>query len=100
LALDWYDTLLVKQGPNLPYVHYNKGYIEMLDYQNYDTAMVCFARSLQFLPEYAEAYANLGFCYEQKKQFGLSRENYQKAIELNPNLEPALQGLKRISNKK
>ncbi len=100
LALDWYDTLLVRLGPNLPHVHFNKGYIYMIDYQQYDSAIACFNHSLTLNPEYAEACVNLAYCHEQLKQYPQSRSYYQKALTLNPELTQAQQGLERIKRKK
>lgn len=100
LANNWYDTILIKLGNDKPYVHYNKGYIDMIYNENYTAAINCFNKAIELKPDYAEAFCNLAFSYEQQLNFTDAKKMYRKALEINPQLQPAIIGLKRVEQKK
>lgn len=72
--------------------HIEQG-IERLNAKNYDAAIAEFEESAAISPE-AEAYYYLGYTYYlmgRKKDGGnrsLSRENFEKAYEIDPNFTP------------
>lgn len=72
--------------------HIEQG-IERLNAKNYDAAIAEFEESAAISPE-AEAYYYLGYAYYlkgRKKDGGnrsLSRENFEKAYEIDPNFTP------------
>ncbi len=48
----------------------------------------------------ASAYSNLGFIYETKKDKTQAAQFYQKALEINPSLDTAKDGLHRLEKQK
>ena len=67
--------------------------ISLLHAKNYNAAIAAFEESVAISPE-AEAYYYLGYAYYLKSRKGdsesreLSRENFEKAYELDPNFTP------------
>ncbi|ADE10816.1 tetratricopeptide repeat protein [Sideroxydans lithotrophicus] len=44
----------------------------------------CFREALRIVPDFAEAYANLGLLLEKKGDLAAAEQNYRRSIELNP----------------
>lgn len=75
------ETLARQDGRNALYPYW----LGRLDYDadRYDAAILQFQKAIQLAPEMAQAYNNLGLCYDRKDQKQLAVANYQKAIDLN-----------------
>ena len=71
------------------------GYLFMA-YNEYDKAITVFQMNTQAFPNSANVYDSLGEAYLKVGDTTKAKLNYTKAIELNPNLESAIQALKRI----
>ena len=54
------------------------------------------SKTLELNPKYALAYGSRGLAYETKGDYDRAIADYSKAIELDPNLAPAKEGLKRL----
>jgi len=73
--------------------HVEKG-ISLLHAKKYNAAIEEFEQSIQIAPE-AEAYYYLGYAYYLRGRNGdlenkaLSRENFEKAYEIDPNFTPS-----------
>jgi len=59
---------------------YNKG----VDATDLDKKIEYYTKAIELNPEYAEAYCNRGFAYDNKGEYDRAIEDYNKAIELNP----------------
>ena len=98
-ALKTYRFMLDSISNRLPMIHFNMGYIEMLDYENYAEAIQHYDSAILFNTNYPEAYCNRAFCYEKLNQSSLARADFMKALEQQPNMEVAIKGLNRLDGK-
>ena len=57
--------------------------------KHYQQAIEHFTNALQLMPEFAEAYIDLGFAYFSKGELDIAIDNYNKAIELDSQLARA-----------
>jgi tetratricopeptide (TPR) repeat protein len=78
------------------FAYYNKGYVLLVSDSSYTKAIEEFESSLRFYPYYHQAYCNIGLCYENLGEYDEAVKNYKKALEINPQFEPAARGLSRI----
>ena len=58
-------------------------------YKHYQQAIEHFTNALQLMPEFAEAYIDLGFAYFSKDELDIAIDNYNKAMELDSQLARA-----------
>lgn len=96
-AESYYNKVLAINSHNSDALH-NLGYIELTFKENYDKAIDYFTQALEVSPNNIEALTNRALAFELKGSTAMAREGYKTALELNPSFEPALQGLKRVSN--
>jgi tetratricopeptide (TPR) repeat protein len=78
------------------FAYYNKGYVLLVSDSSYEKAIDEFKMSLRYYPYYHQAYCNIGLCYENLGDYKAAEDNYRKSLEINPQFEPAAQGLSRI----
>lgn len=64
----------------------------------HDEAIAKFQEVIKEVPKCGECYANIGAVYVMKNDMAQAEENYKKAIELNPNVVEAYNGLASIYN--
>ncbi len=60
--------------------------------EEYNEALDCFARALEFSPQQEFEYTYIAWCYCNLNNHIKSCEMFEKAIEINPLYEPALSG--------
>jgi len=95
-ALNTYDDILEITGEYFD-AWYNKGYVYLVQLQEYDSAAQQFSKAIQFGPQgYAEAYYNRGLSYEQMGELKKAEADYREALRINPQFDLAAQGLGRI----
>jgi tetratricopeptide (TPR) repeat protein len=80
--------------------YFNRGYIEMVYRGNYPEAEKWFSKAIYWNPNYADAWYNRGFTYELDGKLSKAKEDYRKAIEIEPNFPLAIKGLNRIDDGK
>ena len=68
----------------------------MLD--DYNNAIAAYKKSAELFPDEA-TYYNIGLIYEDKQQYNEALKYYNKALELNPKYDSALEGRERILSK-
>jgi tetratricopeptide (TPR) repeat protein len=95
-AIQHYKQMLTEQSGNLPFVHYNLGYIEMVYYGNYIEAKARFDTTLM-IKQYPEALYNRGFCAEKLGDTSAALADYKQALASNPKFELAQKGLARLN---
>lgn len=97
-AIAEYKSIIQDIDSTFAYAHYNIGYVHMEYFKEYDKAIACLTRAITSDDQYAEAYHNRGYCYEQQKKFKQAREDYRKALDIIPNYQLSIDGLNRIDN--
>jgi len=65
--------------------------------QHYASARTEFQEAIRLNPEYADAYFNLGICYQDEGDDANARRMYSKAIELQPDMEEASEAIKALN---
>ena len=95
-----YEFISSKLDSTRPDPYFNRGYIEMVYKKNFKEAADWFSKAIQWNPAYADAWYNRGFSYELDGQLKKAREDYQKAMEIEPNYPLAIKGLNRIEEGK
>lgn len=78
------------------FAYYNLGYVLLVSDSSYTQSINEFEKALHYYPYYHQAYCNIGLCYENLGEFKEAEKNYRKALEINPQFEPAARGLSRI----
>jgi tetratricopeptide (TPR) repeat protein len=92
-AVNAYQELL-KIEPQYKHAHYNLGAIALVSKSSYDEAIKHFSDAINLDPKYVEAYYARGTCYFQKGDMPKAKIDYQTAVQINPNFEPAVDALK------
>ncbi|MFO8128450.1 MAG: tetratricopeptide repeat protein [Bacteroidales bacterium] len=90
-----YERLL-DIDPRNKYALYNLGFINLVYFDDFESAAAYFSQALEIDPEYADAYYNRGYSYELRGLVNEARRDYQKALEVNPNHELSVRGLNRL----
>ncbi|GEM_PF-3541107 len=78
--------------------HFEKG-VQHLMKKEYDLAIKEYEAVLQYNPDSAETYSNLGFAYLYTSEFEKASESQKKAIGLKPDLANAYYGLAMAQEK-
>lgn len=73
--------------------YYNLGYLNMLVYDDMDSAVYYFEKCTYWDPDNYAAYNNLGLTYEKMGDLNNARKYYQKAVEINPDFQLAKDNL-------
>lgn len=93
-ALSYYLRVL-KINPNFILAYYNSAVIES-SFENFLIGIEWCDKILALDPNYANALAIKGYCYEKLGNKKEALDHYQLALELNPNLILAEEGIKII----
>lgn len=78
---------------------YNTGYVMLQHQQRYVDARVEFEKAILLLPNYANAYYNLGLTYEFEDQLNSAKAAYKQALVLQPDMDLAAEGLDRLQRR-
>lgn len=73
----------IRTEPTNPGLRFDLGGV-YLTLENYDQAQQLFQQAVDLKPDWANAYYNLGFVYEQKKDVLLALNAYAQALQLLP----------------
>jgi tetratricopeptide (TPR) repeat protein len=96
-AIQEYNVIL-ENDPEFYISFYNIGYINLVHFNDYESAIEYFTKAIDIKPDYAEAYYNRGFAYELLQDVENSQKDYRKTLELHANYEKAIEGLNRIDD--
>lgn len=94
-ANDMYVKIL-ERDPGNAFAWHNRGYLEMVYYQDYDAAIDFFTKAIEADNLYVDAHVNRGIAYEQKGDRKNARECYETALQIDPTNTKALQGKARM----
>jgi tetratricopeptide (TPR) repeat protein len=91
-----YSIIIRMIDPNFKHAHFNTGYIYLLNKKDYKKAAKSFSDAIKCDTAYVEAWYNRGLAFENLKDFKSARENYEKALQINPGYELAEKALKSL----
>ena len=94
-AISTYQRL-IKVAPEMKEVPYNIGYINLVDLDNYPAAIKYFSECVRIDPNYVDAWFNRGYSYELSGDLESARKDYEKALQVQPNYNRAVEGLNRL----
>jgi len=99
-AIEYFDQIINEIDKSYPYAYYNIGYINLVYFKQYDTAIDYFSKAIENKTNYYQAFCNRGYAYEMLKQYDMASANYKQSLELLPNYDLAIAGLNRLDNKR
>lgn len=94
-ALQAYDDLL-RHHPGTAVAHFNQGYVYMGLMSDPESGINSYTEAIRLNPSYFQAYTNRAVCLEEIGRREQAVADYNKALEIEPNFEPALKGLNRL----
>lgn len=95
MALTYYNK--VNDGyPMNKQAFYNKGYILLVEYEDFEGASDAFQQALIIDPSYVDAVYNLGRTYEAQGLYEEAVVKYRRTLELHDNYPLAIEGLNRL----
>ncbi len=94
-----YFTKILEIDPHYAEAWFNRGYMELLLYQDFDNAVEFFGKAVECNSLYIEAHYNRGVAFEQKGDKTNAAICFHSALDIDPNYQPALDGLARIGKK-
>lgn len=89
---------ILHSGEYVANAYYQLGYFAMQE-ENNKEAVEMFTKAIEADPQFVDAYAARGESYENLAQFDHARADYNRALQLVDNFEPAIQGLNSIDKK-
>lgn len=89
---------ILHSGEYVANAYYQLGYFAMQE-ENNKEAVAMFTKAIETDPQFVDAYAARGETYENLAQFDQARADYNRALQLVDNFEPAIQGLNSIDKK-
>jgi tetratricopeptide (TPR) repeat protein len=96
-AVAIYDQILKLDSAHV-FSIYNLGAIEFGVNKNVNKAIEFFTKAIYFNPKYTEAYYARGICYQELKEKENALADYKMCLQLQPNFEPAVEGLNYYKN--
>lgn len=91
-----YKTAISIDSTHIPSLN-NLGYLYLDDnVKKYEEAVELFTRVLQINPQFVYAVCNRGVAYEYMGNYVAARKDYEEALKLSTNFEPAILGLNRL----
>jgi tetratricopeptide (TPR) repeat protein len=94
-AIATYNDLL-KIDPNYKYASFNLGVIHLVNLKVYEEALKYFNNAIAADSEYKEAYYGRGTCYQAMGDVKRAAADYQQALVIDPQYEPARIALKSL----
>ncbi|OFY52363.1 MAG: hypothetical protein A2X22_00545 [Bacteroidetes bacterium GWF2_49_14] len=95
-----YELISSQIDSTQPYPYFNRGFIDMVYKRDYKKAVEWFSKAIDKKTDYPEAWYNRGFSHELDGKLSSARDDYKKAMELQPNFPLAIKGLNRIAEGK
>ena len=91
-----YYSRILEIDPQNKYALHNRGYIEMVFYNDYEAAIRFFSMAIGADNQYIEAHTNRGYAYELKGDRNNAKICYQSALHIDPEFTLAKEGLDRV----
>ncbi len=94
-AISEYNKL-AERKKDCPECYYNLGAIYVEVKKDYAQALKNFTKAIEQSPDYATAYFARGYTYARMRNKEKARQDYQQCLKIQPNYEPAIQGLNEL----
>ncbi len=94
-ALAVYNRLIAIHPDNAE-AYFNKGFIYLTEYLDFEKAIDAFSKAIEIKPDYTAAVYNLGRTYEVMGKKKLAEKKYREALKLTTNYPLAIDGLNRL----
>lgn len=75
---------------------HNRGYIQLFHYSDYELAIDYFTHALTCDSTHVASLVNRGVAYELLNDNRKAREDYQHALRIQPDFQPAIDGVERM----
>ena len=98
IALECYDRIK-HLDPRNALAWYNSGYIHLEHRHDARRAVGQFTAAGKLLPSYHQAFFNRGLAYERSDVLDSAAADYQHALRIKPDYDPAAQALMRLQSK-
>lgn len=95
-AIEDYNIIL-QIDPKYKYAHYNLGYLNYTNNKDYDKAIKNFSNAIASDPKYSDAYYMRALCLEAQGNKKAAADDFQKALNIDPEFDLADKGLKRVT---
>ncbi len=89
---------ILHSGEYVANAYYQMGYFALQE-ESYKEAVSMFTKAIETDSQFVDAYAARGEAHENLGQFDDARADYNRALQLVDNFEPAIQGLNSIDKK-
>jgi len=99
LAKEQYHNLIAIDPNSYP-AYNNLGYIALVFEDNYEEAVRCFSKAVEFNPQYDQAWCNRGIAYFYLQEWQKARADFLQSLKINPNNEGAINELDRLDKMK
>lgn len=76
--------------------YFNLGVIYLSEDLALDSALDCFKTCVELVPNYTNAWYNMGICYEYMDSTEQAKKSYEKVLELNPAFASATEALEKL----
>lgn len=80
-ATEYYVKIL-EIDPNYQYAWFNRGWMELILYEDYNAAVEFFSKAIEIDPQYAEAYQNRGLAYQNLGDNAKAEADFEQARKL------------------
>ncbi len=94
-ATEQYQILL-QISPRNKLALNNLGYIKLVHEDQYNEAVQYFNQAIDEDPVFINAIANRGIAYTYLGEYELAQQDFQHALSIDPNFEPAISGLNHL----
>lgn len=85
--------------PNFVDAMYNKGYIQLVEKENMQEAIYVFTNLLSISPNNVKALCNRGRAFEAKEDYVKAKQDYRRALDIDPEFKLAKEGLNRANSR-
>lgn len=80
--------------------HHNLGYLDLIFFKEYSSAVTHFTNAIEIYPEYLEAWHNRGRAYEKLGNLENAKDNYRQALKIKPDYDLSALALGRVLGEK
>jgi tetratricopeptide (TPR) repeat protein len=80
---------LLQVDPDYFFAYYNQGYIKLVMEVQYDSAAYFFTKTVEIMPNYADAWYNLGLSEQARRKNREAIKAFKEALKIDPEMHKA-----------